>query len=137
MSEVVIEVENLYKMYRLGTLGTGSFRQELQRWWTTSILKKENPFFQMQGENASVADKQFLMALHDINFEVRQGEAIGIIGSNGSGKSTLLKIISRIVHPSKGMVRGKGKLSSLLEVGTGFHLELTGRENIYISGYIL
>jgi lipopolysaccharide transport system ATP-binding protein len=137
MSEIVIEVENLSKLYRLGTIGTGSFRQDLQRWWTSTILKKSDPFFQMNEEDLSVLQGESILALHDINFEVRHGEAIGIIGSNGSGKSTLLKIISRIVRPTRGVVRGKGKVSSLLEVGTGFNQELTGRENIYISGYIL
>lgn len=137
MSETVIAVENLYKMYRLGTIGTGSFRRDLQRWWSTAILKKDDPFFQLEGEQSTEASKQYLLALQDINFEVKQGEAIGIIGSNGSGKSTLLKIISRITRPTKGFIRGKGRVSSLLEVGTGFHQDLSGRENIYISGYIL
>ncbi|MFD2247983.1 ABC transporter ATP-binding protein [Pontibacter ruber] len=137
MSEVVIEVEHLYKMYRLGTIGTGSFRQDLQRWWTSTFLKRQDPFFLLQDEYNSSKQAQSIMALQDISFEVRQGDVIGIIGSNGSGKSTLLKIISRIVRPTAGVVRGKGKVSSLLEVGTGFHQELTGRENIYISGYIL
>lgn len=137
MADVVIKVEHLSKLYRLGTIGTGSFRQDLQNWWTTSVLKKENPFFQLHGGEGSPEEKQYLWALKDINFEVTQGESLGIIGSNGSGKSTLLKIISRIVRPTEGTVRGKGKVSSLLEVGTGFHQDLTGRENIYISGYIL
>jgi len=137
MSEVVIEVENLSKLYRLGTIGTGSFRQDVQRWWTTSVLRKEDPFFQLQGEQNSKGKGEFLWALKDVNLEVRRGEITGIIGSNGSGKSTLLKIISRIIRPTQGAVRGKGKISSLLEVGTGFHYELSGRENIYNSGYIL
>ncbi|WP_347160188.1 ABC transporter ATP-binding protein [Pontibacter chitinilyticus] len=137
MGEVVIEVENLSKMYRLGTIGTGSLRQDIQRWWTTSVLKREDPFFQLHGAEAISANRDYLMALQDINFDVKNGEVLGIIGSNGSGKSTLLKIISRIVRPTTGAVRGKGTVSSLLEVGTGFHQELTGRENIYISGYIL
>lgn len=135
MPEVVIEVERLYKKYNLGTIGTGSFRQDLQRWWTTSIAKKQDPFF--QSNDSPEARKKSILALQDINFEVKQGEAVGIIGSNGSGKSTLLKIISRIVRPTHGTIRGRGKVSSLLEVGTGFHPELTGRENIYISGYML
>jgi lipopolysaccharide transport system ATP-binding protein len=137
MAEVVIEVEKLYKMYRLGTIGTGSFRQDLQRWWNRAVLKKQNPFFDLQGDHDTEAGKQHILALQDISFDVKHGEAIGIIGSNGSGKSTLLKIISRIVRPTQGVVRGRGKVSSLLEVGTGFHQELTGRENIYISGYIM
>jgi len=137
MGEVVIEVENLSKLYRLGTIGTGSLRQDMQRWWTTSVLKQEDPFFLAHGTEALAANKETILALQNINFKVNQGEVLGIIGSNGSGKSTLLKIISRIVRPTKGSVRGKGSVSSLLEVGTGFHKELTGRENIYISGYIL
>ncbi|GAB3530101.1 ABC transporter ATP-binding protein [Pontibacter brevis] len=137
MADTVIQVENLSKLYRLGTVGTGSFRQDLQRWWNMAILRKEDPFFQLGAEGASSESKDFLWALQDINFEVKRGEALGIIGSNGSGKSTLLKIISRIVRPTSGHVRGNGKVSSLLEVGTGFHQELSGRENIYLSGYIL
>ncbi|MFC5269475.1 ABC transporter ATP-binding protein [Adhaeribacter terreus] len=137
MSETVIKVENLSKVYQLGTIGTGSFKQDLQRWWNSTLLKKEDPFFQLQPGNTSAANKDFFLALHDVSFDVKHGEAIGIIGRNGSGKSTLLKIISRIVRPTKGKVLGKGKVSSLLEVGTGFNMELTGRENIYISGYIL
>lgn len=137
MGEVVIEVEQLSKMYRLGTIGTGSFRQDLQHWWTTSVLKKEDPFFQLGAEEPGANNNQTLWALQDVSFEVNRGEALGIIGSNGSGKSTLLKIISRIVRPTNGAVRGNGKISSLLEVGTGFNQELTGRENIYVSGYTL
>ena len=137
MGEVVIEVEQLSKMYRLGTIGTGSFRQDLQHWWTTSVLRKEDPFFKLGEETPDAGGNQALWALQDVSFEVNRGEALGIVGSNGSGKSTLLKIISRIVRPTRGAVRGVGKVSSLLEVGTGFNQELTGRENIYVSGYIL
>lgn len=137
MSEIVVEVEKLSKLYRLGTIGTGSLRQDINYWWTTSILKKENPFFKIADSETPQSSEQLLWALKDVSFQLKQGERLGIIGSNGSGKSTLLKIISRIVRPSKGAVRGKGKVSSLLEVGTGFNAELTGRENIYVSGYIL
>ncbi len=124
-------------MYRLGTIGTGSFRQDIQHWWTTSILKKEDPFFKLGDDNPQAMNNQTLWALQDVSFEVKRGEALGIVGSNGSGKSTLLKIMSKIVRPTRGSVRGIGKVSSLLEVGTGFNPELTGRENIYVSGYIL
>ncbi|OUJ71210.1 ABC transporter ATP-binding protein [Hymenobacter crusticola] len=134
MSEVVIQIEKLSKLYRLGTIGTGSLRQDLQRWWTTTIRKKEDPFFQL---DSTTAPNQALWALQDVSFDVRAGEVWGIIGNNGAGKSTLLKVISRIVRPTHGTVRGRGSISSLLEVGTGFQPELTGRENIFLSGYIL
>ncbi|NID11060.1 ABC transporter ATP-binding protein [Fibrivirga algicola] len=132
MSDTVVRLENLSKRYRLGTIGTGSFRQDLQRWWTTSVRKQEDSFF--GSTNASNSE---IWALDNISFDIKQGEVWGIVGSNGAGKSTLLKIISRIIRPTEGSIRGKGKISSLLEVGTGFHPELTGRENIYISGYML
>ncbi|WP_242927470.1 ABC transporter ATP-binding protein [Pontibacter vulgaris] len=135
MAEISIDVQNLSKLYHLGTFGTGSFRQDLQHWWVTNVLKKESPFF--QAHRAKQDDVNTLWALHDVSFEVKSGEVLGIIGENGSGKSTLLKIISRITRPTQGVVRGNGKVSSLLEVGTGFNNELTGRENIYLSGYIL
>ncbi|MEO6220142.1 MAG: ABC transporter ATP-binding protein [Ginsengibacter sp.] len=137
MGEIILEVEGISKLYRLGTIGTGSLKQDLNYWWTTSVLKKENPFFQMANSNSAKTANQFLWALKDVSFEMNQGETLGIIGANGSGKSTLLKIISRIVGPTTGTIKGKGKVSSLLEVGTGFSAELSGRENIYVSGYIL
>lgn len=135
-SNVIIRVENLAKLYKIGTIGTGSLRQDLQYWWSRSVLKRENPFFDLDSQT-SLDKEKLIWALKDINFEVTRGEAVGIIGSNGSGKSTLLKIISRIVRPTSGSVKGNGKVSSLLEVGTGFHEELTGRENVFISGYTL
>jgi len=135
MAETVIEVQNISKVYKLGQIGSGSLRRDLNNWWKTSVIKKDDPYF-LSGNNAPASDYH-LWALKDISFEVKQGDALGIIGSNGSGKSTLLKIISRIVKPTSGLVRGTGKVSSILEVGTGFHPELTGRENIYISGYTL
>jgi lipopolysaccharide transport system ATP-binding protein len=134
MSDIAIQVENLSKVYRLGTIGTGSLRQDMQRWWTTAIRKKPDPYFQTGPANSSPTT---LWALQNIDFEVKQGEVWGIVGNNGAGKSTLLKIISRIVRPTQGTVRGRGRISSLLEVGTGFQPELTGRENVFLSGYIL
>lgn len=134
---VVIEVDNLSKLYRLGTIGTGSLRQDMQHWVSRKVLKKPNPFFQLDAGEPSKNTRDFIWALKDISFTVNKGEALGVIGSNGSGKSTLLKIISRIVRPTSGSVKGNGQLGTLLEVGTGFHEQLTGRENIYMSGYTL
>jgi lipopolysaccharide transport system ATP-binding protein len=134
MSDIAIQIENLSKLYRLGTIGTGSMRRDMQHWWTTTVRKKADPYFQLD----SVKDnRQSLWALQDVSFEVKQGEVWGLVGNNGAGKSTLLKIISRIVRPTHGVVRGRGRISSLLEVGTGFQTQLTGRENIFLSGYIL
>src|SRR5215203_7047842 len=132
MGDIVLRVENLSKQYRLGKIGTGSLRQDISYWWKRSVLKRPDAFF-----NGTEGDERFIWALNDINFELSNGDALGIIGSNGSGKSTLLKIISRITSPTKGFVRGKGTVSSILEIGTGFHQELSGRENIFMSGYAL
>ncbi|HLO82192.1 MAG TPA: ABC transporter ATP-binding protein [Chitinophagaceae bacterium] len=131
MKDTVISVENISKQYRLGAIGTGSLRQDLQVFWKKNILRQDPAFF----KEVHAADH--IWALDHVSFDVKQGEAVGIIGANGSGKSTLLKIISRIVQPTSGTVRGRGKISSILEVGTGFHYELSGRENIYMSGYTL
>ncbi len=132
MSDVALEVENIYKRYELGTIGSGSLKRDLQQWWATSVLKKEE-----SDEAVDRGKNPYLWALSDVSFQIKKGEVWGFVGSNGAGKSTLLKIISRIVKPTKGYVRGRGIISSLLEVGTGFHQELSGRENIYLSGYIL
>lgn len=131
MEEIVLSVENVSKQYRLGKIGTGSLRQDLNYWWKRSVLKEKDPFY--YGDE----DERFIWALKDVSFQLKQGEALGIIGSNGSGKSTLLKIISRITSPTRGFVKGKGSISSILEIGTGFHQELSGRENIFMSGYAL
>lgn len=126
MAETLISVEDISKKYKLGSFGAGSLRRDLQEW-----LDKK------RGKKHDFDPAREVQALDHVGFQVKRGEAIGIIGSNGSGKSTLLKIISRIIQPSGGRVRGRGKISSILEVGTGFHHELSGRENIYISGYTL
>ncbi len=135
MSERMIEVENISKMYRLGEIGTGSLRRDL-----AMALRKythKNPVPDPMTEGLNTHEDRILWALKDISFNVSEGEVLGIIGPNGSGKSTLLKILSRITKPTKGTVRGRGKVSSILEVGTGFHQDLSGRENIFISGYTL
>jgi lipopolysaccharide transport system ATP-binding protein len=136
MSNIVIQAEAVSKLYRLGTLGTGSLRRDMTRWWQREILKKEDPFFGAAHSKESVSSSH-IWALKNVSFEIAEGEVWGIVGHNGAGKSTLLKILSRIVRPTEGAIRGRGKISSLLEVGTGFHQELTGRENIFISGYML
>lgn len=132
MSTPVIVAENVSKLFTLGKIGTGSFRQDLQRWWN-HLRKKEDAFF----NESSAANKNLLWALKDVSFEVQQGEVFGIIGHNGAGKSTLLKILSNIIQPTSGRICGKGRINSLLEVGTGFHDELSGRENIFLNGYFL
>jgi lipopolysaccharide transport system ATP-binding protein len=136
MSNIVIQAQNISKSYRLGKIGSGSLRRDIQFWWDQNILSKEDPSkYIMNGKKIDTAE--VVWALKNIEFELKQGESLGIIGHNGAGKSTLLKILSRIVKPTEGMVRGRGSISSLLEVGTGFHADLTGRENIFISGHIL
>jgi lipopolysaccharide transport system ATP-binding protein len=139
MSNIAIKVENLSKIYRLGEIGTGSIGQDVDRWFKTKILGKEDPFLKI-GESNDRSTKgmsDFVYSLQDINFEINQGDAVGIIGRNGAGKSTLLKILSRVTTPTTGKINIKGRVASLLEVGTGFHPELTGRENIYLNGAIL
>lgn len=133
-----IEVENLSKRYRLGNIGYASLRDDLASWY--NHLRGKDAFLQKKiatNDRTEFADSNFVWSLQDINFTVERGEVLGIIGKNGAGKSTLLKILSRVTSPTKGEVRINGRIASLLEVGTGFHPELTGRENIFLNGAIL
>ncbi|HQJ05810.1 MAG TPA: ABC transporter ATP-binding protein, partial [Spirochaetota bacterium] len=136
MSEVVIRAENVYKEYNLGTIGYGTLYQDLQSWWAR-IRGKDDPnaAVSLSGKKDYKSGKFY--ALSDVSFDINRGDLVGIIGRNGAGKSTLLKILSRITTPTKGQIKIKGRIASLLEVGTGFHAELTGRENIYLNGTIL
>jgi lipopolysaccharide transport system ATP-binding protein len=138
MSDISIKVENLSKQYRLGSVGTGSLAHDINRVWK-QMLGKEDPYLMIGEENdrTSKGNSQYVWALKDINFDVKQGEVLGIIGKNGAGKSTLLKILSRTTTPTTGSVKIRGRVASLLEVGTGFHPELSGRENIFLNGAIL
>ena len=132
----VISVENLSKTYHLGQIGTGTFSRDLEVWWA-KMRGKPNPMLRIGEKDHGNRDGEELWALRDVSFTVEQGEVLGIIGRNGAGKSTLLKILSRVTAPTSGKIKVKGRIASLLEVGTGFHPELTGRENIYLNGAIL
>ncbi|MBN2466484.1 ABC transporter ATP-binding protein [candidate division WOR-3 bacterium] len=147
MPDTVISVEHLSKAYRLGKIGSGTLRDDMKVWWA-KVHGKPNPLAKIgqhdpssvPGPRSSVSrrsESETIWALEDVSFEVKQGEILGIIGGNGAGKSTLLKIISQITAPTSGCIKAKGRVGSLLEVGTGFHPELTGRENIYLNGAIL
>ena len=136
MSDIVISVEGLSKRYRLGSIGTGTLSDDLKQWWA-KFRGKEDPYTKIGKEKSAKSTNVEFWALQNINFEVKRGEAIGIIGKNGAGKSPLLKILSRVTTPTLGEIKVDGRIASLLEVGTGFHPELSGRENIFLNGAIL
>jgi lipopolysaccharide transport system ATP-binding protein len=135
---IAIKVEDLSKAYQIGQIGTGTISRDLER-WLAKKRGKEDPFLRIGEVNdrTVIGESNIVWSLKDINFEIQQGDAVGIIGRNGAGKSTLLKLLSKITTPTTGIVKVKGRIASLLEVGTGFHPELTGRENIYLNGAIL
>ncbi|MGB5418031.1 ABC transporter ATP-binding protein, partial [Algibacter sp.] len=136
--DIILKVENLSKQYRLGLVGTGTIGHDLNRYWSR-IRGKEDPYLKIGDSNdrSTKGTSEYVWALKDINFEVERGEVLGIIGKNGAGKSTLLKILSKVTSPTTGEIKTKGRIASLLEVGTGFHAEMTGKENVFLNGAIL
>ena len=136
---IAIEFDGVGKQYRLGLVGTGSLQHDINRWWQTSILGKEDPYLKIGEVNdrSKKGHSDYVWALKDISFKVEQGDVVGIIGKNGAGKSTLLKLLSHITAPTVGHITYRGRIASLLEVGTGFHPEMTARDNIYMNGSIM
>lgn len=136
--DIILKVDNVSKQYRLGQVGTGTLSHDLNRWWH-QVRGKENPYLKIGDVNdrSKKGESDYVWALQNINFDVERGEVLGIIGKNGAGKSTLLKILSKVTAPTTGSIKSRGRIASLLEVGTGFHGEMTGRENIYLNGAIL
>jgi len=134
-----IEFNHVSKQYRLGLVSTGTLSHDLNRWWQTAVLRREDPYLKIGDVNdrSTKANSEYVWALRDIDFKVEQGDVVGIIGKNGAGKSTLLKLLSKVTAPTIGSIKANGRIASLLEVGTGFHGEMTGRENIYLNGAIL
>ena len=134
-----IEFNHVSKQYRLGLVSTGTLSHDLNRWWQTAVLRREDPYLKIGDTNdrSTKGTSDYVWALRDIDFKVEQGDVVGIIGKNGAGKSTLLKLLSKVTAPTTGDIKAKGRIASLLEVGTGFHQEMTGRENIYLNGAIM